>query len=61
VIEAHLDMGNVAEARRQFELCRNYLRHNLGLDPSPALLSLFESRGQAPVAVPRVRPYHSRS
>ncbi|WP_181010038.1 AfsR/SARP family transcriptional regulator [Ornithinimicrobium sufpigmenti] len=43
VIEAHLKMGNVVEAHRQLELCRDHLRRHLGIDPSAVLLSVFGS------------------
>ena len=60
VIAAHLEMGNVAEARRQFELCRGYLRLNLGLQPSPTMLALFDGHGDVPAEPPRVRPLWQR-
>ena len=57
VIEAHLDMGNVAEARRQFDLCRRYLRRHLEIEPSPVLSELFDARGRTVAEVPRVRTF----
>lgn len=60
VIEAHLAMGNVAEARRQLEMCRHHLRTHLGLDASPGLAAVFESYGATAVDVPRVRPFGAR-
>lgn len=40
VIEIHLDEGNFAEARRQYELLSRVLRNELGLVPSDELRSL---------------------
>lgn len=41
LISAHLAEGNVSEALRQFSLCQDIFRSNLGLDPSQSLRSLI--------------------
>lgn len=56
VIEAHLDLGNVAEARRQYGLCRGYLREHLGVEPSPSLGELLTPPAGGRSA-PRVRRF----
>ena len=61
VIQAHLDEGNVVEARRQFELCRGYLRENLGIEPSPSLGAFLDADLEHAVRVPRVRPFAHQS
>ena len=40
VIAVHLAEGNVAEARRAYSACRRLLRRELGIEPSPATVSL---------------------
>lgn len=40
LIRLHLAEGNVAEARRQFAMCRRLLRKELGIEPSPQLHEL---------------------
>lgn len=40
LIAAHLDEGNVSEARRQYHLYRDLLWSNLGIEPSDTLRSL---------------------
>jgi DNA-binding SARP family transcriptional activator len=47
LIAAHIAEGNVFEAVRQFSLCRDIFRSNLGLDPSQSLRSLITSTGGA--------------
>lgn len=44
VVRAHLAAGNRWEASRQYERCRDLLRTELGLEPSPALRGLFSWR-----------------
>ena len=47
LIRAYLQEGNRAEAIRQYSACRDVLRRELGIDPSPptqALLSSTASR-----------------
>lgn len=44
LIEAHLAEGNYVEALRQFRGYRRLARHELGVDPSPRLIELVESR-----------------
>jgi DNA-binding SARP family transcriptional activator len=43
LIRAHLAMGNVADAMRQFERFREQLEDELGCSPSPALYRLMRS------------------
>jgi DNA-binding SARP family transcriptional activator len=43
VIRAHLADGNVAEAMRQYRLCRRLLNDQLGLEPSDQTDGLFQS------------------
>src|SRR4029077_18810447 len=43
VIRAHLADGNVAEAVRQYRLCRRLLNDHLGLEPSDQTDGLFEN------------------
>ena len=42
VIRIHLAEGNVAEALRQFEVCAQLLRSDLGLEPSDQMLDLMQ-------------------
>ena len=42
LIETYLAEGNAADAVRQYRLCRDLLRRDLGLSPSPALERLVE-------------------
>jgi DNA-binding SARP family transcriptional activator len=44
VVRVHLAEGNVAEALRQYELCRRLFRVELGLEPSRLLTSLLPAR-----------------
>lgn len=43
LIRAHLQEGNRCEAIRQYEACRQVLRHELGIDPSPVTKALLSS------------------
>jgi DNA-binding SARP family transcriptional activator len=43
IIRVHLSEGNVGEARRQFESCRQILRDELGIHPSAKLRDLIAS------------------
>jgi len=68
VIEAHLAAGNVVEARRQFQLCRDYLQDQLGVAPSPDLTAMVlvatrPESGDAPATaqVPRIRRFATDS
>jgi hypothetical protein len=38
----HLAEGNVAEALRQFEVCAQLLRSDLGLEPSDLMVDLMQ-------------------
>jgi DNA-binding SARP family transcriptional activator len=49
VIQTHLAEGNVAEARRALEACRDTLTRDVGVDPSPETVAL----------VPRQRHSHT--
>jgi DNA-binding SARP family transcriptional activator len=42
VVRVHLAEGNTAEAIRQYRLCRRLLKEQLGVEPSPRMLQLFE-------------------
>jgi DNA-binding SARP family transcriptional activator len=42
VVRAHLADGNVAEAVRQYRICRRVLHDHLGLEPSEQMNSLLE-------------------
>jgi len=42
VVRVHLEEGNTAEAIRQYRLCRRLLKEQLGVEPSPRMLQLFE-------------------
>jgi DNA-binding SARP family transcriptional activator len=42
VIRLHLAEGNVAEALRQFEVCAQLLRSDLGLEPSDLMIDLMQ-------------------
>ena len=42
VIRIHLAEGNVAEALRQFEVCAQLLRADLGLEPSEQMIDLMQ-------------------
>jgi DNA-binding SARP family transcriptional activator len=42
VIRIHLAEGNVAEALRQFEVCAQLLRDDLGLQPSEKMIDLMD-------------------
>jgi DNA-binding SARP family transcriptional activator len=42
VIRLHLAEGNVAEALRQFEVCAQLLRSDLGLEPSELMIDLMQ-------------------
>jgi DNA-binding SARP family transcriptional activator len=44
LVEAHLAEGNYVEALRSFRAYARLVRHGLGIDPSPALTALVESR-----------------
>jgi DNA-binding SARP family transcriptional activator len=51
VIRLHLAEGNVAEALRQFEVCAQLLRSDLGLEPSDLMVDLMQpvlEAGSAP-------------
>jgi hypothetical protein len=41
VIRIHLAEGNLAEALRQFEVCAQLLRQDLGLEPSELMIDLM--------------------
>ena len=43
VIRIHLAEGNVSEALRQFEVCAQLLRADLGLQPSERMIDLMQS------------------
>ena len=45
VIRIHLAEGNVAEARRAFEHCRQVLVREVGVEPSPAVTSMLPHPG----------------
>ena len=45
VIETHLAEGNVAEARRQFDRCRELLARELHVAPSPTLVAFAPALG----------------
>lgn len=47
LIYAHLQESNYGEAVRQYERCRNLLRDELGVDPSPQLRRLLRSDARA--------------
>ncbi|KUG57433.1 hypothetical protein AVL62_13495 [Serinicoccus chungangensis] len=48
VVEIHLAEGNVSEARRAFEACRELLESELGITPSQDLLTLVEQAVPTP-------------
>ena len=48
VIRIHLAEGNVAEARRAFEHCRQVLVREVGVEPSPAAASMLPSQNPDP-------------
>ena len=59
VISIHLAEGNVAEARRAFDLCRRTFVEELGIEPSSAVAAML-SRAAAGVATGHQRgPLHS--
>ena len=41
LVRVHLAEGNVAEARRQYRLCEELLRQDLGVSPSESMLELL--------------------
>jgi DNA-binding SARP family transcriptional activator len=41
VVEVHLAEGNVSEALRAFERCRQLMSEELGIEPSPQMQSLI--------------------
>jgi DNA-binding SARP family transcriptional activator len=43
LIRAYLKEGNRGEAIRQYEVCRQVLRRELGIDPSPVTQALLSS------------------
>jgi DNA-binding SARP family transcriptional activator len=43
LIRAHLTEGNLGEAIRQYDACREVLRRELGIDPSPITQALLSS------------------
>jgi len=53
VIRVHLASGNLADALRQYSLCRRLLREHLDVEPSPQLTSLI---GDAAVMARRDAP-----
>ena len=55
VIRLHLAEGNVAEALRQFEVCAQLLRSDLGLEPSDLMVDLMQPVLDAGAQGPRRR------
>jgi DNA-binding SARP family transcriptional activator len=51
LVKAHLAEGNVGEASRQYELCRDLLRHELGVEPSSRLRELLSRERHRPMTV----------
>jgi DNA-binding SARP family transcriptional activator len=52
LIKAHLAEGNQGEAYRQYQLCREILRDELGVEPSNALRALLSKDHRALVGPP---------
>ena len=52
LIKAHLAEGNQGEAYRQYQLCREILRDELGVEPSSALRELLSKDRRALVGSP---------
>jgi DNA-binding SARP family transcriptional activator len=52
LIKAHLAEGNQGEATRQYQLCRQILRDELGVEPSNALRALLSKDRRALVGPP---------
>ena len=46
-MRAHAAMGNMAEALRAYEHCRNVITAELGVDPSPQTRAAYEELLQA--------------
>lgn len=53
LIQAHLAEGNWSEARRQFYLCQQLLREELGVEPSESMRRLIETDWDRPALTER--------
>jgi len=42
-MQVHADMGNRAAVTRQFELCRKILQQDIGAEPSPKTINLYQN------------------
>lgn len=53
LIRAYLEEGNRAEAIRQYSACRDVLRRELGIDPSPLTQAVLSPTAEPAVTLPR--------